>query len=620
MRLAGRVYAAVFLTLAASLAVFGGLQAREQSLGYRLKAGQEALSGATYISKLVEHDLVVGDYAAIDQSVTSVMQLSDILRVQVAEPDGTVLSDVFRQEDGLPVSTLMPSPPSIPVPSDNVAPIRWEGDRIVVFRPVGEERPLAWIKVSYGTAPLVAMQRSLALRTLMLGSASALLSLGVLFLVLRRPIGAIRTLSAFARNLSGRPGEQVGLPPSPVEIEQLAAALNAASAELRDKESLQSQLLHAQKMEAVGHLAGGIAHDFNNILTAIIGYAHLISTRLSADDTAREGLEQILNSANRAAVLTQSLLAFSRKQRVEMRFVDLNASVRDIAKILRRILGEDVELRLDLASEPLPVFADPGQLGQLLVNLATNARDAMPDGGTFVLETREVSPPAGKAGRWIELTAADAGSGIDPMLLEHVFEPFFTTKEVGKGTGLGLAIVHGVTTLHGGTVSAENAPGGGALFRIRLPMAEGAAVSTDEPCAEAPPPRGDGTILLTEDERDVRNVIRLTLEEAGYRVLEASNGDEALAVLASPGSEAVRLLVSDVIMPGMNGLELIERAHKVAPGLPALLMSGYSADFVERKGGLPPGVLLLQKPASSSALLRAVARSIDETGRATRSA
>jgi CheY-like chemotaxis protein len=285
----------------------------------------------------------------------------------------------------------------------------------------------------------------------------------------------------------------------------------------------------------------------------------------------------------------------------------------DIEKMLRRVLGEDVELRLALPAEALPVMADSGQLGQLLVNLATNARDAMPDGGTFTLATRECGPPPGLSGRWAELTATDTGTGIDPEVASHIFEPFFTTKEVGKGTGLGLAIVHGIVAQHRGIVDVLCPPDGGSAFRVLLPLADGQDDGLPPPAAEGHPSRGEGTILLAEDEPEVRRVIRLTLEEAGYRVLEAADGREAIGRLGSGGA-AVDLLVSDVVMPGMNGLELVERARTIVPGLPALLMSGYSAELVDRKGALPENVRLLSKPASPDAILRAVAALVPAAG------
>jgi CheY-like chemotaxis protein len=256
------------------------------------------------------------------------------------------------------------------------------------------------------------------------------------------------------------------------------------------------------------------------------------------------------------------------------------------------------------------VKADGGQIGQLLVNLATNARDAMPEGGTFTISARPTGPPPGETGRWAMLSASDTGAGIDPGVARNIFEPFFTTKEVGKGSGLGLAIVHGIVTQHGGTVSVESEPGKGSVFRVLLPLTDSSEAGPAEARRGVRPACGAGvTVLLVEDEGEVRKVIRLALEEGGYRVLEAADGEEALRRLAEdPGR--LSLLVSDVVMPGMNGLALVEAARKARPGLPALLMSGYSEEVIRRKGALPGGVSLLEKPAPPEAILRAVADTI----------
>jgi signal transduction histidine kinase len=375
---------------------------------------------------------------------------------------------------------------------------------------------------------------------------------------------------------------------------------------------LQSQLVQAQKMEAVGLLAGGVAHDFNNMLTAIIGYAHLIRKKAPPEGALPSFADQILSVAERAANLVKALLAFSRKQVMEPQPTDLNSVVRDIEHIARSLVGEDVEFALALEEGPLMVMADGGQLEQVLLNLCTNARDAMPQGGSLTIRTERIAVlPAARSLHSVEREGAyglimvtDTGVGMDAETQRQAFEPFFTTKEVGKGTGLGLSIVYGIIKQHGGSVTVSSEPGGGASFRIYLPLIAAAAVN-HAPTVREEAPRGTETVLLAEDEAEVRRMVSLVLGDAGYRVVEAADGEDALRRFGEHRDD-IRLLLTDVIMPKRNGRDLAEEVRRQNPSVKVLFMSGYTADIIRNKGMLGTDVLLLSKPLVPDRLLARV--------------
>jgi PAS domain S-box-containing protein len=387
--------------------------------------------------------------------------------------------------------------------------------------------------------------------------------------------------------------------------------------DLEERKRLEAQLLQAQKMEAVGRLAGGIAHDFNNVLGVILGHAELL--RRQAADTQRARLDQILEAAQRASGLTRQLLAFSRKQVVDPRVLDLNLHLLDMEKMLARLIGEDVQLVIARSGDLGRVKADAAQLEQVVLNLAVNARDAMADGGRLRIETRNVdleAPPAGgqepmAPGRYVMMAVSDSGHGIPPADLPFVFEPFFTTKEPGKGTGLGLAMVYGVVKQAGGYVFVYSEVGQGTTFKVYLPRVDEPAAA-DPPEAPAPS-RGSETILLVEDETSLRAIAREILEEHGYRILEAERGDEALAV-ARRHAEPIHLLLTDVVMPGMNGRALAEALVAERPSLRVLYMSGYTDDVIADRGVLEPGTRLLMKPFTAAALLRRVHEALRAAG------
>jgi signal transduction histidine kinase len=380
--------------------------------------------------------------------------------------------------------------------------------------------------------------------------------------------------------------------------------------------SLEAQLLLSQKMEAIGRLAGGVAHDFNNILTAIGGYSDLLLADLPEGDPRRRDVEEIHEATERAAGLTQQLLAFSRRQVLQPKVVDLNALVTDIEKLLRRLIGEDILFATVLQPRLGNVRADPGKLEQVIVNLAVNARDAMPDGGRLTIETRNVQldesyavdHPSVQPGRYVLLAVTDSGVGMSEETKARIFEPFFTTKARGKGTGLGLATVYGIVNQTGGHIWAYSEAGKGTVMRVYLPRVDEPADPVERPGDDAPEAlRGTETILLVEDEAPVRAVTTKLLIRNGYTVFEAADGAAALA-LVDGDKKGVRvdLLLTDVIMPGMSGRELADQLKARRPGLRVLFMSGYTDDAVIRHGMLEPGLAYIEKPFRPPALLRKV--------------
>ncbi|MFL5520362.1 MAG: ATP-binding protein [Gemmatimonadales bacterium] len=398
----------------------------------------------------------------------------------------------------------------------------------------------------------------------------------------------------------------------PFEYQGAAAALTVAR-DVSARVQLEEQLRHAQRMEAVGRLAGGVAHDFNNLLTVIISYSELILSQAGDDRVLAGDVGEIRNAADRAAALTRQLLSFSRRQVLQPASLDINSVVRGAEGLLRRLIGPEIEIvaRLDPAAGT--VYADRGQLEQVIMNLVVNARDAMPDGGVLTVETALVSAAdaseaaraASTADRFATIIVRDTGKGMDPETMRRIFDPFFTTKEVGRGTGLGLATVHGIMEQSGGAVSVQSTPGYGSEFRILLPAlgtAPRAAEATVETTAGAMA-RGSGRVLLVEDDPSVREGVRRMLGASGYEVVEAADGSAALATLARD-AHAFEVLLSDVAMPSLDGRQLSREVRARWPGLPIVLMSGFAdPDAVQRD---IPGVTFLQKPLEVATLVAAV--------------
>ena len=379
--------------------------------------------------------------------------------------------------------------------------------------------------------------------------------------------------------------------------------------------ALEQQVRQGQKMEAVGRLAGGIAHDFNNLLMVIKGHAELLLDHPPDDDQRLRGkVEQIEKAADRAAGLTRQLLAFSRMQVLQPKVIDLNEVVADIGKMLPRLIGEDIELTMELKPRLERIKADPGQIEQVIMNLAVNARDAMPHGGRVRIETGNVTldelfarrHPGLVAGRYVLLAVSDNGSGMDAETQAHIFEPFFTTKEVGKGTGLGLATVYGVVKQSGGYIAVQSTLGKGTTFRIYLPPVDQISEPSVLTTVQDTVPAGSGTVLIAEDERAVRELAREFLSLSGYSVLEARDGAEALEIAQRhPGT--IDLLITDVVMPRMGGHELGARMAELRPETKILYMSGY-AEYATHPVQIQDGSAWLTKPFTRTALARLVDR------------
>ncbi len=384
--------------------------------------------------------------------------------------------------------------------------------------------------------------------------------------------------------------------------------------DVTDQRRLQQQLTQSQKMEAIGRLAGGVAHDFNNLLTVITSYSDLVFQDLPPDDPRRDDVDQVRKAADGAAALTRQLLAFSRQQVLEPKVIDLNSVVDNLKKILQRVIGEDVDLTTVLATELGAVKADISQIEQILMNLAVNARDAMPTGGQLTIETSNVDYDPERQQRadgsrnFVMLAVTDTGTGMDEATKAKIFEPFFTTKQPGKGTGLGLATVYAIVTQAEGFIWVYSELGHGTSFKIYLPQVD--AVPTTAAVARVDLPRGTETVLLVEDAAAVRAVARQVLQRQGYRVLEASDGEDALH-LAARHQGTIDLVLTDVVMPRAGGRELAERLLAVRPDTRVLYMSGYTDDSVVRHGILEGGVAYLQKPFSPEGLARKVREVLD---------
>jgi two-component system, cell cycle sensor histidine kinase and response regulator CckA len=426
----------------------------------------------------------------------------------------------------------------------------------------------------------------------------------------------VRGHEARFRTRSGKV-RQVELSAERIQL-QATPCLLAITRDVTELRSLQQQLRQAQKMEAIGRLAGGVAHDFNNLLSVITGYGEMVRQRLAAQDPLQAKVEQILKAADRAAALTRQLLAFSRQQVLQPKILDLNVVVSDMDKMLRPLIGEDVELVMVLDPDLGSVRADPGQLAQIVMNLAVNARDAMPRGGRLTIETSNadldpayaaVHPPA-RAGRYVMLTIGDTGSGIDAETQSHIFEPFFTTKPVGQGTGLGLSTVYGIVKQSDGCIWVYSELGVGTTFKIYLPRLEAPGTEVSEE-RSAPARRGSETVLLVEDEETLRGLLRETLEGNGYAVLAARDGAEALQV-ADEHAGPIHLIVTDLVMPGMTGRRVAETIALARPEMKVLCISGYSQEAVARLGVLGRSSGFLGKPFTPEGLLRRVRQLLDD--------
>jgi signal transduction histidine kinase len=396
------------------------------------------------------------------------------------------------------------------------------------------------------------------------------------------------------------------------------ASILAIFEDVTERHRVQQRASQAERIAALGRLTGGVAHDFNNLLTAIIGYSDLIHRRLDRIDPMKGEVEEILKAARRAAELTGQLLAFSRAQVLQPKVIDLNRILIDISPMLRRVIGEDIRFATNLSESLGCVKADPGQIEQVIINLAVNARDAMPKGGQLTVETANVdlddsfhmAHPSTEPGSYIMMSISDTGHGIDKQILPHIFEPFFTTKTSAKGTGLGLATVYGIVKQSGGTVSVDSEPGRGTTFKVYLPRVFEVIEGSDSRAAAQESLKGKETILIVEDEGAVRMLVRRILETQGYNVLEAFDAQNALQLL-SRYKGTIHLMITDVVMPNMSGRELVQHLRDSANEIPVLYMSGYTDDAMENHGIFEPGIPFLQKPFTPDSLSRKVREVLD---------
>jgi two-component system, cell cycle sensor histidine kinase and response regulator CckA len=418
-----------------------------------------------------------------------------------------------------------------------------------------------------------------------------------------RPSGELRILAWFiapAADEEGRPG------------------LLASGVDVTRQRELEAHLLHAQKLEAVGRLAGGVAHEFNNILSVIKVYGSALRRALAADDPHRPDVEEIVAAADRAAAVARGLLAFSRRQAIEPVPVDLTSLVRSAERLLRPLLRGDIQLEVAVPGQPLTVLADPVQIEQVLLNLATNARDAIDGTGRITVSVSaelldaDQARDAGLAtrGRYARLDVADDGAGFDAPTRNRIFEPFFTTKEVGKGTGLGLSVAYGIVAQHRGAIACESEPGRGATFTVRLPIIDASALATAVAATATALPGGTETVLVAEDDPSLRRVLRRLLEGVGYTVVEAEDGLDAV-VKFEARRQRIHLVLLDVVMPGQNGRQALDRIRALEPTVPALFMSGHTADLVGQEEIQLGPERLLRKPVEPDDLLRAVRERLD---------
>jgi PAS domain S-box-containing protein len=392
--------------------------------------------------------------------------------------------------------------------------------------------------------------------------------------------------------------------------------------DLSEQSLLEEQLRQSQKMEAIGRLAGGIAHDFNNLLTVISGYTGMLIDTLSTKDPRRTDAERVKTAADRAAALTRQLLAFSRKQVLTPTTLNLNTVISDLSKMLPRLIGEDIDLAFVPGEQLSSVYADRGQVEQVLMNLVVNARDAMPEGGKITIETRnkELDEKYTRhrrglvPGEYVMLAVTDTGTGMDSDTKARIFEPFFTTKEEGKGTGLGLATVYGIVKQSGGHIAVYSEPGQGTTFRVYFPATSASKKQEREPAPAPRKTRGE-TVLVIEDEADLRSMIVRALARRDYHVLEARTGEEALELVEKQKAE-VQLLITDIVMPGMRGTEAAQRLASLLPDLKILYMSGYTDNAMFHQKLLEAGTIFLQKPFSVSALEERVQKALDGKSKA----
>jgi len=479
---------------------------------------------------------------------------------------------------------------------------------------------IGFAKLTIDKTDLKKRVNSLLLKSILMGFVFWSIGSLLIFIMTRQITTPLKRLTAGVYTLGiGGVVSEVGVETGD-EIGKLADAFNTMLDALKkreaEKEQLQEQLRHAQKMEAIGTLAGGIAHDFNNILTAIMGFGGLIQMKTPKESPIGSHVEQILESAQKAASLTKNLLAFSRKQLSTPTPLNLNESISNLKKLLGRLIKEDIEFKVELGENDLIVMADQGQLDQIFMNLVTNARDAMPKGGVLTITTGAAQLPPHivvtsqpeSSGGYALISVTDTGIGIDEKTQEKIFDPFFTTKEVGKGTGLGLSMIYGIVKQHDGYIDVKSEVGKGTTFNIYLPLIDSTFEKQKEK-ASRPLKRGTETILVADDDPAVASLVKRILEEFGYKVLEARDGEDAIEQFVK-NKDDIHLLLLDVIMPKKNGKEAYDAIRKIKPEIKAIFISGYSAEIIDEQAILE-GLNFIGKPVSPEELLFSLREVLD---------
>lgn len=478
------------------------------------------------------------------------------------------------------------------------------------------QKIIGYVRIIVDKEPLNKKLDSLLLLSVGMAVTFLILSTFISYFIVRRITRPLNRLTEGIQSLeSGKSFEPV-LVETHDEIGRLAQAFNHMAETIRkreaEKEHLAEELRHAQKMEAIGTLAGGVAHDFNNILTAIVGFGTLLQRSLKQDNPYQVYVDQILNAAERATNLVKRLLAFGRKQVINPRPTDLNEIIKSIEKLLARLISEDIDFEINLFGAPLVCHVDSGQIDQILMNLVTNARDAMPDGGTLRITTDCVALDEqffgqlerGKRGNYAIITVTDTGMGMDEETKDRVFDPFFTTKEVGKGTGLGLSMVYGIVKQHEGFVTVNSEHGKGTIFTIYLPLVAD-EVDREQQDIKIVGKGNRETILLAEDDKAVRKLTRHVLERNGYTVIESTDGADAVSLFRQ-NSEVIDLVLLDVVMPKKNGQLAYAEMKQHRPNIRALFISGYTQDIITKKGVLREGIKFISKPIKPDELLAKV--------------
>lgn len=642
-RFGTKVFAVFTLFIVVISCCFTGLLLRHQARA--LTGGLEA-QGVLFV-QLLAHSSRIGVFSEnqdlLGDTIQGIIQNREILTAAVYGAEGRLLrertkpnsprpqrkdSNAYHQllaklkQDPAPLCFDQPSGLECWAPVLSTVAYASEEELLFGHPDHGESlRTIGFAAIVLDKSPLRTKLRSLVFQSIMIALAFFLVGCGVAYFVAQRITRPLNRLTEGVQAI----GTGVSVEPIPVqtrdEIGQLATAFNGMTAALRireaEKQHLEEQLRHSQKMEAVGTLAGGIAHDFNNILQAIIGYGSLLKMKSESTSPLRHYVDLILSAAERAAQLTRGLLAFSRKQIINPKTADLNDLVKNIQKLLGHVIGEDIDMQVRLAEGRLMVMMDPGQLDQVLMNLATNARDAMPHGGTLTISTALVnldseyltaSSHDPKPGTYAMIQCEDTGVGMDEKTKERIFDPFYTTKEVGRGTGLGLSTVYGIVKQHEGYIEVDTAPGAGATFRIFFPIVDAKPEVIEDSESASDEVRGAETVLVAEDDWAVRKLIRSILEEFGYKVIEAANGKDAVSQFIDHKAD-ISLMLFDVVLPKMSGRQAYDKIRDIRPDVPVIFISGYpdrQFDSVPREP-----VPFVAKPISPTDLLKKVRQTLD---------